>query len=150
VLNRALEVYGIILVSSASPEAGAVLDHPWYVVMSILQVSFPVCRQENAFVCNLRAHWFAFRRFGDYWSVFTLSAGNPDQQAFRRTYFASRFKLDSLEKGPRYLTATFLQMTLVQLAGEVRPTGAARMMLWFEMVATMGDLTQSRATLVTY
>ena len=53
---------------------------------------FPFSRQQNAFICNYREHWFTVRKIGTQW-----------------------FNLNSLLTGPELVSNTFLSMFLVQL-----------------------------------
>ncbi|KAF9930618.1 Ataxin-3 [Linnemannia zychae] len=65
--------------------------------------------REAAFICNLDQHWYTLRRFG------------PSTQRW--------YDLNSLHPHPRYMSATYLGMTLSQLEAEgysifvVRPIG---------------------------
>lgn len=56
-----------------------------------------MCRTQNAFICNLRNHWFTLRKFSE-------------------TY--RWYNLDSMQAGPTYLGENYLAMMLQQIEGE--------------------------------
>ncbi|KAJ4459186.1 putative Ataxin-3 [Paratrimastix pyriformis] len=77
VLTKALEIYGLRLIPALNAEVAESMQTPM---------------NEIGFVCNLDAHWFTLRKFGDYW-----------------------YELDSLKSQPKHVSDTFLALYLEQI-----------------------------------
>ncbi|CAG8818455.1 27635_t:CDS:2, partial [Racocetra persica] len=91
VLSHALKVWGLELVPIGSEESRA---------------SKKIPEEEEAYICNLREHWFTLRRFGGIKSRW--------------------YNLDSLLHGPEWISQIYLGMLLNQLeTGGILPTSQA-------------------------
>ncbi|CAG8608789.1 10932_t:CDS:2 [Cetraspora pellucida] len=91
VLSHALKVWGLELVPVGSEEGRA---------------SKKIPEEEEAYICNLREHWFTLRRFGGIKSRW--------------------YNLDSLLHGPEWISQIYLGMLLSQLETDgIFPTSQA-------------------------
>uniref|UniRef100_A0A3Q2Z8M0 ubiquitinyl hydrolase 1 n=1 Tax=Hippocampus comes TaxID=109280 RepID=A0A3Q2Z8M0_HIPCM len=133
VISNALRVWGLELILFNSREYQSLMINPMYVFSIKLvwhhnldyQVYYPIkasplfsFRNENAFICNYKEHWFTIRKLGQQVHVFLRKCHITGVMKIIVGFSFQWFNLNSLLTGPELISDTYLALFLAQLQQE--------------------------------